>query len=266
MAGVVRDRRVEMLLAHRHVVVRHGTVRAAPHGGPGSGARRARGHPAVRRSSAASPMSPRRRATPRPRLPTSLVRRASRRPRSTSISPTRRRSTSTSMRPSPTLWRPRSAPRLTARRTSPTGARVSATSDAPDSTSLASHPAFLVQAAVEPQVATAPAQHARRAAAERNAHFYVDLSEQIAVTTSEVAPIPRDVAYGGMAAVRAGTLPSMRLRSHLAGQPGADDQGRVGEERELGDLLTAHRQHEHAPRARVQVCAERRLAVRAGRA
>ena len=52
----------------------------------------------------------------------------------------------------------------------------------------------------------------------------------------------------------------------LARQAEVGGQGRVGEGRDLCDLLAGERQRHHAPRARVEVAAECRLAVGARRA
>lgn len=65
---------------------------------------------------------------------------------------------------------------------------------------VASDPAFLAQAALEAQVATAGARRARRDAAQRLAGFYVRLSEELAATTPEVDPLPEHIVLAGQAA------------------------------------------------------------------
>jgi AcrR family transcriptional regulator len=65
---------------------------------------------------------------------------------------------------------------------------------------VAADPTFLIQAAIEPQLASEAAGRARRRAGRRNARFWIVLSEQLAEATAEVEPIPEHVAYAGMAA------------------------------------------------------------------
>jgi AcrR family transcriptional regulator len=65
---------------------------------------------------------------------------------------------------------------------------------------VASSPAYLAQAVVEPQIATATALRLRDDAARRNARIWIGLSKEIAQTTPAVAPIEEHVAFAGMAA------------------------------------------------------------------
>jgi AcrR family transcriptional regulator len=65
---------------------------------------------------------------------------------------------------------------------------------------VASDPAYLAQAVVEPQIATVTARRIRHDAGRRNARIWIGLSEEAAKLSREVAPIPEHVALAGMAA------------------------------------------------------------------
>lgn len=64
----------------------------------------------------------------------------------------------------------------------------------------ASDPAFLGQSRIEGEVPTAGARAAREVAGRQFAALYVRLSEELAATTPDVAPIPEHVALAGLAA------------------------------------------------------------------
>ena len=64
---------------------------------------------------------------------------------------------------------------------------------------LASNPAFLTQVHIEPQVAGEAAGKARLAAGRRSAGLHVRLSEQLARSSAEVAPLSEDIAIAGLA-------------------------------------------------------------------
>jgi AcrR family transcriptional regulator len=64
---------------------------------------------------------------------------------------------------------------------------------------LASSPAFLTQIQIEPQVAGGAARKARLAAGRRSAGLYVRLSEELARSSPEVAPLSEDIAIAGLA-------------------------------------------------------------------
>jgi AcrR family transcriptional regulator len=64
---------------------------------------------------------------------------------------------------------------------------------------MASNPSFLTQVRIEPEVTSSGAQKARRDAARRSARLYIRLSEEIARSTPEVAPLPEGIAIAGLA-------------------------------------------------------------------
>jgi AcrR family transcriptional regulator len=64
---------------------------------------------------------------------------------------------------------------------------------------MASNPTFLTQVHIEPEVASEAAQKARRDAGRRSAGLYIRLSEDMARSSSEVAPLPEDIAIAGLA-------------------------------------------------------------------
>jgi AcrR family transcriptional regulator len=64
---------------------------------------------------------------------------------------------------------------------------------------MASNPAFLTQVHIEPEVATEAAQRTRRDAGHRSAGLYIRLSEDLARSSSAVAPLPEDIAIAGLA-------------------------------------------------------------------
>jgi AcrR family transcriptional regulator len=65
---------------------------------------------------------------------------------------------------------------------------------------IASNPPFLAQVAIEPQVPTQRAREVRAEAGRRTARICVGLSEEIARTTPEVAPLASQLVIAGLAA------------------------------------------------------------------